>query len=142
MKKIINGRRYDTDAAKLIAEASSDALRTDFRYWEETLYRKNTGEFFLHGVGGPMSQYAAPSGNGWTGGAKIIPLSLEEAQAWAEKNMGADEYEATFGAVEEDESKRTVTFSLTEKSIEKIARLAVEWNCAKSEVVERLVSEK
>lgn len=138
MKKIINGRRYDTDTANLIAQMESDLSRTDFRYYEESLYRKITGEFFLYGVGGPMSAYAMPSGNGWTGGAKLIPMSLEEAQKWVEVNLDADEYERIFGKVEEDVSKRTVTFSLTERTIEKIARLAAEANCSKSEVVERM----
>lgn len=45
MKKIINGRRYDTDRAK---EVGYDYYSNpgDFSYWRETLYRKNTGEFF------------------------------------------------------------------------------------------------
>jgi DNA-binding MarR family transcriptional regulator len=68
-----------------------------------------------------------------------MPLSLEEAQKWAEDHLDGDEYEAIFGAVQEDESKRTVTFSLTEKTIEKIARIAAERSISKSEVIERLV---
>ena len=70
---------------------------------------------------GPMSKYAESTGqNQWTGGERIIPLSLEAAQEWAEKHLDGDEYEEIFGAVEEDESKKVVTFSLPESIIELI----------------------
>ena len=140
MKKIIDGRRYDTDRAKKLASASSPEGRSDFHWWEETLYRKSTGEFFLHGEGGPASKYAEACGqNQWSGGARIMPVSLEEAQKWAEEHLDGDEYEEIFGAVEESDSKRTVTFSLTESTIEKIARIAQEQSITKSEVIEQLL---
>lgn len=120
MKKIINGKRYDTETAKEVA-CDSYLYPRDFSYWSETLYRKNTGEYFLHGEGGPMSKYAESTGqNQWTGGEKIIPLSLEAAQAWAEKHLDGSEYEEIFGTVDEDDEKRTVTFSLPESIIEQI----------------------
>ncbi len=101
MKKIINGKRYDTNTAKLIGETSY-SNRTDFAYWSEELYQKRTGEFFLYGEGGPMSKYARSTGqNSWSGGKKIIPLTIEEAQEWAEKYLDADEYEALFEAEED-----------------------------------------
>ena len=139
MKKIINGKRYDTDTAKELGY-DSYSNRSDFNYWCETLYRKTTGEFFLYGEGGPNSRYAESVGlNSWTGGERIMPLSLEEAQKWAEEHLDGDEYEKIFGIVEETAEKRTVTFSLTETAIEKIARLAAENGCTKSEVIEKLL---
>lgn len=141
MKKIINGRRYDTDTARKLGTASY-SNRRDFNYWSEDLYQKSTGEFFLHGEGGPMSRYAETVGqNEWTGGEKLIPLTTESAQKWAEVYLSADEYESIFGTVEEDLEKRTVSFSLTEATIKKIARLAADQGCAKSEVIERLISD-
>lgn len=139
MKKIINGRRYDTTSAK---EVGYDYYSNpgDFSYWRETLYRKNTGEFFLHGEGGPNSKYSQSVGlNEWSGGERIMPMSLEEAQKWAEEHLSAEEYESIFGVIEETAEKRTVTFSLTEAAIEKIARIAAEKGCAKSEVIENLL---
>lgn len=139
MKKIINGKRYDTNTAKELGY-DSYSNRSDFSYWCETLYRKTTGEFFLHGEGGPNSRYAESVGlNSWTGGERIMPMSLEEAQKWAEEHLDGDEYEKIFGIVEETAEKRTVTFSLTETAIEKIARLAAENGCTKSEVIEKLL---
>lgn len=142
MKKIINGKRYDTETAKEVACASSYEGRTDFHWWEETLYRKQTGEFFIYGEGGPASRYAEPCGqNSWTEGSRLMPVSLEKAQKWAEEHLDADEYEEIFGEVEETGEKRTVTFSLPESAIERIARLATEQGCTKSEVIERLLKD-
>ncbi len=103
MKKIINGKRYDTGTAKLIGEASY-SNRTDFNYWSEELYQKRTGEFFIYGEGGPASKYSRSTGqNQWSGGEKIIPLTIKEAKEWAEKYLDADEYEILF-EVEEDKT--------------------------------------
>ena len=101
MKRIISGRRYDTNTAKLIGQASYSNC-SDLHYWSEELYVKRTGEYFLYGVGGPMSKYSQQTGeNEWTGGKEIIPLSLNEAKMWVEKYLDADEYEKIFGKVEE-----------------------------------------
>ncbi len=101
MKKIINGKRYDTKTAKLLGVAAY-GIYTDFAHWCEELYVKRTGEYFLFGQGGPMSKYSKAVGqNEWTGGQKIVPLTLREAQRWAEKYLSADEYEAIFGVVDE-----------------------------------------
>lgn len=101
MKRIINGRRYDTSTAKLLGVASY-GICTDFAYWREELYVKRTGEYFLYGEGGPMSKYSQQVGqNEWKGGHEIRPLSLKEAKKWSEKFLSADTYEEIFGKVEE-----------------------------------------
>ena len=102
MKKIINGKLYDTSSARLIG-SDSYSNRRDFNYWSEDLYQKRTGEFFLYGEGGPMSRYSRSLGdNSWSGGEKIIPLSVDKARAWAEEHLSADEYEQAFGLPDED----------------------------------------
>ena len=101
MKKFISGRRYDTGTAKLVGNTSYSKQGRSY-YWSEDLYRKKTGEFFLHGQGGPMSKYGQPVGeNQWKGGNVIIPLSLSEAQEWAKKYLDADTYDEIFGRVSE-----------------------------------------
>ena len=103
MKKIINGRMYDTDTAKNRGSWWNGIGRNDFNHCSETLYSKRTGEFFLQGEGGPMSKYSDSTGdNSWSGGEAIIPLSVDAARAWAEDKLTADEYQDIFGEVSED----------------------------------------
>lgn len=135
MKKIINGKRYDTDTAKEIGY-DSYSNRRDFSFWEETLYRKNTGEYFLHGEGGPASKYAVTIGqNEWSGGEKIIPLNEAAAKKWAEDHLSADEYEKNFVLDEDETEKKTVTFSLPLDVIEMIKRGAAEKGISMSDYV-------
>ena len=101
MKKIINGKKYDTNTAEEIGMYTNGRSSADFSYFCETLYRKRTGEFFLHGHGGASSRYAQSVGNSLTGGEKILPLTEGEAKSWAEDHLTGDEYEAIFGEVEE-----------------------------------------
>jgi hypothetical protein len=139
MKKVIGGKRYDTETAK---EMGYDYYGTprDFNHWTETLYRKRTGEYFLHGEGGPMSRYAQTIGqNEWSGGEQIQPLTVENARQWAEEHLSADEYESIFGEISEDDSKKTVTFSIATDAVEILSRLASETGKTKSELVEEMI---
>ena len=113
MEKIINGKSYNTETAiKCGSWANSNNFR-DFDYVEETLYRKKTGEFFLHGEGGADSKYARVlQQNQWGSGEEIMPLSYKEAQKWAEEKLDGDEYEEIFGEVSEDDGRSTISFSL------------------------------
>ena len=97
MKKIIDGKKYDTETAKQVGETWS-AGEGSLGWTEETLYRKRNGEYFLHGQGGAMSRYAEEVGqSSWSGGARIMPLTYDEAREWAEQHMDADAYIAAFG---------------------------------------------
>ncbi len=100
MRRIINGKKYDTETAELMAEYKI-SNRRDFNFLEEELYRKKTGEFFLYGEGGANSKYREEVAlNEWSGGEAITPLSEDEAKRWVEA-YADDEYEAIFGEVEE-----------------------------------------
>lgn len=102
MKKIINGRMYNTDTAKRLCWASSDCGCRDFSYWKEELYQKRTGEFFLYGEGGPASPYSRRCGQSeWSDGWSIKPMTEQQARKWAERNLSADEYIEIFGEPEE-----------------------------------------
>jgi len=100
MNKVIGGMRYDTEAAELLGR-DSFSNSGDFNHWVEQLYRTKTGNYFLHGEGGPMSRYARATGqNECSGGEKIIPLTSDEAEDWTEEHLSGDEYEAIFGCIE------------------------------------------
>ncbi len=101
MKRIISGKKYDTATARLLG-VYEYGCPSDFRHMREELYQKRNGEFFLYGVGGPMSKYAESCGqNSWGGGEEIVPMTEGEAKTWAEENMTCSEYEEAFGEVEE-----------------------------------------
>lgn len=103
MKRIIGGKRYDTETATLIGSGGGNAYPRDFHYYHESLYRTGRGAFFLAGEGGAMSHYSRPAyGGGTTGGSGIIPMSAEEALTWCETHLSPDEYEGIFGDTIED----------------------------------------
>ena len=113
MKKIINKKLYDTDTAQNMGADGNGYNVNDFNCVCETLYRKRTGEYFLHGEGGARSRYASREGNMWGWGQQIIPLTYDEAQEWAEKHLTADEYAEAFGMPDEgDDSKTAITITL------------------------------
>lgn len=143
MKKIINGKVYDTATAKELGSWSNMADRRNFSQFEEALYRKKTGEFFLYGEGGPATKYAVAEGtNSWRGGERIMPLSFAEAKTWAEEHLDCDEYEAIFGAVAEDASRVQVCYSLSAAVVETIKRRAAEAGISASAYIENLVNLK
>ena len=137
MKKIINGKMYDTETAKEIAGCYHGEGPRDFRHYSEKLYRKRTGEYFLAGEGGPMSHYAVTvSRNSWSGGEKIIPLTYKEATEWAEREMDAEDYEAEFGPVSEGE-RVTLSISLPADVADRIRKAAASEGVSVSECIGR-----
>lgn len=140
MKKIINGKVYDTKKAERVGQWSSGHSARDFSYYSEYLYRKRTGEFFLYGEGGPSSKYSEPCGNNtWTGGSKIIPLTYDAAQEWSEEHLSADEYEEIFGEIHEDDSRASLNLSMSTAAIEKAKRAAVQADMTLSAYIESLI---
>ncbi|MCW6663966.1 hypothetical protein NHG23_08725 [Aerococcaceae bacterium NML190073] len=101
MRKIIQNKVYDTETAKEIGYFRTNYGMSDFRHYEETLYKKRTGEYFLHGEGNGMSKYADSYGDMRGPGKTIVPLTFEEAREWAERKLEAEEYESEFGTPEE-----------------------------------------
>lgn len=100
MKKVINGKRYDTHTAKLIGGIMRGA-QGDLDYYYEDLYQKKTGEFFIHGIGGARTLYAKQLNGGWTGpGEKIIPISEEKAKDWVNDNFEPEIYNVIWGEEE------------------------------------------
>ena len=101
MKKIINGKLYNTETATYIGNDSFENP-SNFHYYDEDLYQKKNGEFFLAGEGGPLSKYGVATGiHGWCSGHAITPLSTEEAKQWVEEHCGTNTYIELFGVPEE-----------------------------------------
>lgn len=100
MRKIINGKAYDTNTAKLLTVWDNNLSPSDFGYTTEGLFIKRTGEYFLHGESNASGKYARLSYGMYGHGEGITPLTKEEAMAWVESRAN-DEYENIFGKVEE-----------------------------------------
>lgn len=102
MRKVINGRTYNTKTSKRVGSWINDHYTNDLKYCSEDLYKNTRGSYFLFGEGGAMSKYAVSSGsNSWGGGETIIPMTAEEAQEWAEERLSGEEVETEFGVQEE-----------------------------------------
>lgn len=141
MKKIINGKVYDTETAQVLGSWSNMSDRS-FERIDETLYRKRTGEFFLHGEGGPMSRYAVQIGqNNWRGGEKITPLSWDDARSWVESHLNSEDYERIFGPVSEDGSRVAVNLSISASSLELARRAAAQSGVSLSSYIMSLILE-
>lgn len=125
MKAIINGKKYDTTTAKDLAKISADRPTSDFSYFEETLYLKRTGEYFLAGEGGPATKYATYGYGAYGWGEKIFPLTRLEALEWGEEKLSADEYIEIFGDPGEGEIVKFVTARNTDTWDTDILRIVI-----------------
>lgn len=144
MKKIINGKLYDTRTARKVG-GYHNGLR-DFAWCSEDLYRKRTGEFFLHGEGGARSQYAERDGDLICDGARILPMTFEEARKWAEEKLDADDYAEIFGEPSEgddaDGDKRQLTLYLPEPMVAKVKHIAGREGVSMSAWIEAAIAAK
>ena len=113
MRKVINGRTYNTETSKKIGNWDNGIYGSDFKSCEEDLYKNTKGAYFLVGEGGPLSKYAVSHGNSTSGSIELIPMTATEAQEWAEGHLTVDEYEAEFGVQEEASSDLTTRERVT-----------------------------
>lgn len=101
MKKIINGKLYNTETATCVGFGQYSEPK-DYEYWREELYRKKNGEYFLYGEGGPYSRYSRTVGLAeWSSGKTIRLMDVSEAKKWAEMYLDGEAYIAEFGEPEE-----------------------------------------
>ena len=143
MNKVIRGKRYNTETAKLVGTwEANEPESSDF--WEkEELYQKRSGEFFLIGQGGAQTQYARFSMGGESKpGIELRPIEAEEASDWAEEHLTADEYEALFGPVAEDGSRGRITLTLLNSTIDTVRREAQRRKMNFNEYLEKLIAQQ
>lgn len=140
MKKIIKGKLYDTETAKRIATHYASCGRSDFHYYEEELYLKRTGEYFLYGSGNAASKYSKSCGmNEWCGSEEIVPLTYSEANEWAEEHMDADDYIAAFGIPDEDEEQMHLHVRISPQAGAKLKQAAAQSGITIGEQIERWI---
>lgn len=87
MHKVIDGRRYNTETARVVLDVDNNMHRHDFRYRSWTLYQTKRGTFFLHHYGGALTDMAIPCGsNGRGAGEELEPLEPQDAKQFLERH--------------------------------------------------------
>lgn len=128
MKKIIRGRKYDTETARKVGCKTEQAQYGDVDY---ALYRKRTGEYFVHAEFSYMLDDGNPD--------YIKPLSADEANEWAQEHLNADVYAAEFGEIVDDDETISASINLPRKTYDKLRRLAVEAGEPMSKYMTKLI---
>ena len=97
MKKIIDGKRYDTDTAAEIARHFT-SNKSESNWADERLFRTKRGNWFLFGEGYADSRWCTVARDGMRGpgGWDIQPIAEEEALAWLERHGETDLIEQYF----------------------------------------------
>ena len=98
MKRIVNGKRYNTGTATLLCNISRGGFsRSDFAYDDTNLYITDKGNFFIAGQGGARSRWAQSYGqNGSQGGSGLRPIDKNDARALLEQYGSAAQVEEHF----------------------------------------------
>lgn len=82
MRKLIDGKLYDTEKATGITYILSAEAFGDTNYFFEELYIRQDGSYFLHGSGGAYTKYGV-HGKGYSrGSSDIFAFSRKEAYEW------------------------------------------------------------
>jgi len=105
MKAIIDGKRYDTGTAEEIASTGGGRghnPRSDFHRWEQTMYRTKRGAWFVHSIGGALTEWREQCADGWSWGETIRALSPDEARAMLEEWNAVEALEEHFASEVED----------------------------------------
>jgi len=90
MEKLIDGKLYDTDDAEKIATWRNMRDCSNFDYMHETLYRTDSGNWFIHGEGHAKTRYASNNGDMRGFGEDIRTLSEDEAFQWCQRHNQVD----------------------------------------------------
>ena len=144
MNRVIDGERYDTDEAEELARVEHEP-RTSFEHHEETLYRKGSGRYFIHGCGNAKSRYAVHTAQGYVPGERIVPISYARAMEWASDELDADGYESIFGEVPDampgSEASADMCVRVKASTYERIEEMADDAGITRGQLIDGLVTE-
>lgn len=97
MKRIIDGKTYNTKTATLICDTSNEYSRSDFKFESSDLYVTKKGAYFIAGSGGALSRFVRRVSDGYCGGEGIIPITRKGALSVCESYGDSDDVEEFFG---------------------------------------------
>ena len=104
MIQVIHGLRFNTDTSELVFNHWNGRSTSDFGYRSKTLYRTSKGAWFIHHVGGALTDMSVSVGNNGRGGsADIEPVCENDAYGFLEAH--SDDSEA-MAAIEKFYSDR------------------------------------
>lgn len=103
MRKVINGKIYNTDTALEICDLKCNCYCSDFGFHETKLYRTPKGRYFIAGHGNAASMWASRVDSNSSGpGRGLRPVSNAEALEYAEHaDVSAEELQAAGFQLEE-----------------------------------------
>lgn len=97
MKKIIDGKRYDTTTATLVHDWDNGQWDSDFHFRSKALYRTPRGNWFIMHTGGAMTDMARSVGsNSYGGSSDIEPVSATDAFRFLVSHGGVEAAERYF----------------------------------------------
>lgn len=87
MKKIINGKVYNTETAEYIGGFYKGGTSiSDFNYIEQNIYRSKNGQYFLYILGWANTEYSTNYWNSSSEGEYMGLMSMEDIATWLEEN--------------------------------------------------------
>jgi hypothetical protein len=100
MTRNIKGKCYDTETANWVAGYCNEYDTRDLYYCDEAVFKTESGDYFLHGVGGAFTDYAKSCGRDMvTAGEKIIPMTYIEAQKWCYEHLSYEGFITVYGPI-------------------------------------------
>ena len=131
LKKIIDGKTYNTSTASLLSSYAYDKTRDQYEWLWEDLYQTRNGAFFLVGEG--MSEHTPfgarlPGTNDYIRGHALLPLDEHQAKKWLEIRDRVDDYAEIFAmsddaSNEDNSSSFVMTLRLPRRLAEKMKML-------------------
>lgn len=141
MKKVIRNKVYDTDTAQLIKQADHPNITNGEGSCKQSLYRKKTGDYFLFVSGARTDVFhnLGIGNNVHDRERHIYPLTYEQARAWAEDEMTADEWLAIFEPADDD-NLCPLNLTLSASAVSKFRLSAQQQQISQRELMERLIN--
>lgn len=85
MKRVIDGKNYDTETAEVVCELECSVEYGTFGWHDTALYRTKRGRFFLAGRGGARSMWRRQvDSSTWGPGKGIRAIDADEARSHME----------------------------------------------------------
>ena len=123
----IDRKIYNTETAQLVAETAQGAYG-DSMGFEEKLYKRGPGDYFLYGHGGEQSPYPQPG---------LFVLALEDAKSWMNRVTGEEFTNQELGIVKGSTKKAAAKKAAPAEKVEVVVEKAEKKAPAKKAAAEK-----